>query len=157
AERNLENARQAAVAATADAYITAISLAQQIPTSSSRQWEAKQLINQWSQQILSIAMDEVNRDIPRAIEIARKIPENSIAYNSAQNQIRIWQGWLSPVPYLDYQYSTPQYQTPVEEQSQPSTENQAFPDFPPQSENPTPLTDERGKPLVSEPKFPNSN
>ncbi|MDJ0556261.1 MAG: serine protease [Microcoleaceae cyanobacterium MO_207.B10] len=96
AERNLENARQAAVAATPDAYAKAISLAQQIPTSSSRQWEATQLINQWSKQILSIAMEEVNRDVSGAIEIARKIPENSIAYNQAQGQIRIWQSWLSP-------------------------------------------------------------
>ncbi|MGB3510621.1 MAG: hypothetical protein WBA93_15590 [Microcoleaceae cyanobacterium] len=157
-ERSLENARQAAVAATADAYIKAITLAEQVPTSSSRRWEASELINQWSQQILLIAMDEVNRDLPRAIEIARKIPENSIAYNSAQRQISIWQGWLNPSPSLEYQSPTPQYRAPLQDESVPPTENQSSFDFPsPQPENETTLTDERGKPLVSEPKFPDSN
>ena len=159
AERSLENAQQAAVAATADAYAQAITLAEQVPNSSSRRWEASQLINQWSQQILSIAMDEVNRDLPRAIQIAQKIPENSIAYNSAQKQITIWQSWLNPAPSIEeYQDPTPQYQAPVDDESQLPTENPSSLDFQsPQSENQTPLTDERGKPLVSQPKFPDSN
>ncbi len=139
AKRSLENARQAAAAATADAYATAITLAQQVPTSSSRQLEASQLINQWSQQILSIAMEVVNRDVPRAIEIARKIPASSVAYNLAQTQINIWQSWLNPTQSVDYQ-------TPPSDQSQQLTE-----------ENPTTLTDERGKPLISRPKFTNIN
>ena len=41
-ERNLKNARQAAATATVDGYITAITLAQQVPTSSSRQLEASE-------------------------------------------------------------------------------------------------------------------
>ncbi len=141
AKRSLENARQAALAATADAYATAITLAQQVPTSSSRQLEASQLINQWSQQILSIAMDVVNRDVPRAISIARKIPRNSLAYNSAQSQISLWQSWLTPTPSVDYQ-------------TLPSDQSQEL-----REENSTNrnLTDERGKPLVSRPKFINNN
>ncbi|OZH51703.1 hypothetical protein AFK68_29205 [Hydrocoleum sp. CS-953] len=139
AKRNLENARQAAVAATADAYATAITLAQQVPTSSSRQLEASQLINQWSQQILSIAMDVVNRDVAQAISIARKIPRNSLAYNSAQSQISIWQNWLTPNQPLDYQ-------------TLPSDQSQQL-----REKNSSNLTDERGKPLVSTPKFINNN
>ncbi|MGD1714527.1 hypothetical protein [Dapis sp. BLCC M172] len=139
AKINLENARQAAVAATADAYATAITLAQQVPTSSSRQLEASQLINQWSQQILSIAMDVVNRDVAQAISIARKIPRNSLAYNSAQSQISIWQNWLTPNQPLDYQ-------------TLPSDQSQQL-----REKNSSNLTDERGKPLVSTPKFINNN
>jgi len=116
AKTSLDNARQAAVAATADAYATAITLAQQVPNSSSRQVEASQLINQWSQQILSIAMDVVNQDVPRAISIARKIPRNSLAYNSAQSQISIWQSWLTPTQSVDYQ--TLPDQSPPSDQSQ---------------------------------------
>ncbi|MGD1804326.1 hypothetical protein ACP6PL_02635 [Dapis sp. BLCC M126] len=139
AKRSLENARQAALAATADGYATAITLAQQVPTSSSRQLEASQLINQWSQQILSIAMDVVNRDVPQAILIARKIPRNSLAYNSAQSQISIWQTWLTPGQSLDYQ-------------TLPSDQSQQL-----REENSTSLRDERGKPLVRKPKFINNN
>ncbi|MGK7918930.1 MAG: hypothetical protein AB4080_02825 [Trichodesmium sp.] len=140
ANRSLENARQAAASGTAEGYAQGISLAQQVPNSSSRQLEASQLINQWSQQILLIAMDEVNRDVPRAIEIARKIPANSIAYNSAQSQINTWQSWLNRTQPVDYQTS------PSSNQSQGLSE-----------EYPTSLTDDRGKPLISRPKFTNTN
>ncbi|MEM1394957.1 MAG: hypothetical protein AAGG00_17035 [Cyanobacteria bacterium P01_H01_bin.150] len=139
AKRNLENARQVASGATPDAYVTAISLAQQVPSSSSRQLEASQLINQWSQQILSIAMDVVNRDVPQAISIARKIPRNSLAYNSAQSQISIWQSWLTPNQSVDYQ-------------TVPSNQSQQL-----REQNSTNLRDERGKPLVPTPKFINNN
>ncbi|NEQ38843.1 MAG: hypothetical protein F6K40_22250 [Okeania sp. SIO3I5] len=139
AKRSLENARQVAAGATADAYVTAISLAQQVPSYSSRQVEASQLINQWSQQILFIAMEVVNRDVPQAISIARKIPRNSLAYNSAQSQISIWQSWLTPTQ-------------PIEDRSLPSNQSQQL-----REENSTNLTDERGKPLVSKPKFTDNN
>ncbi|NEP45480.1 MAG: hypothetical protein F6K35_42200, partial [Okeania sp. SIO2H7] len=149
AKESLENARQAAAVGTVDGYAQAISLAQKVPTYSSRQLEASQLINQWGQQILSIAMDEVNQNVPLAIEIARKIPVNSVAYNSAQSQIRIWQTWLNP---------TPEYQTPTPE----AVEYQTIPIPPDQSqqlreENQKTITDERGKPLISAPKFMNNN
>ncbi|MDJ0517283.1 MAG: hypothetical protein QNJ74_13885 [Trichodesmium sp. MO_231.B1] len=150
AKRSLENARQAAVAATADAYAKAITLAQQVPTSSSRQLEASQLINQWSQQILSIAMDVVNRDVARAISIARKIPRNSLAYNSAQSQISLWQSWLTPTPSVDYQTVPPDQSQQLREEN--SIQSQQL-----REENSTNLTDERGKPLVSTPKFINNN
>ncbi|MCL2934078.1 MAG: hypothetical protein MGG11_18100 [Trichodesmium sp. MAG_R03] len=113
---NLKNARQVAAAATADAYVRAISLAKQVPTSSYRQSEASQLINQWSQQIFLIAMEVVKQDVPRAISIARKIPANTLAYNSAQSQISIWQSWLNSTQSVDYQtIPSEQYQELREE------------------------------------------
>ncbi|MDE5090324.1 MAG: hypothetical protein O4750_00610 [Trichodesmium sp. St18_bin3_1_1] len=135
----LENARQAAQTATTDAYVTAIGLAQQVPTSSSRQLEASQLINQWSQQILLIAMEVVKQDVPRAISIARKIPTSTLAYNSAQSQISIWQSWLN-------------LSEPVEDRTLPSDPYQES-----REEKSRILTDERGKPLVSTPKFTDNN
>ncbi|NEQ76650.1 MAG: hypothetical protein F6K23_28620 [Okeania sp. SIO2C9] len=158
AEESLENARQAAALGTADGYAQAINLAQKVPTYSSRQFEASQLINQWGQQILSIAMDEVNRNVPLAIEIASKIPVNSVAYNSAQSQIRIWQTWLTPTPSVEDRTPTPEYQTPTPE----AVEYQTIPIPPDQSqqlreENQKTITDERGKPLISAPKFINNN
>ncbi|MDE5105491.1 MAG: hypothetical protein O4807_21870, partial [Trichodesmium sp. St19_bin2] len=135
----LENARQAAQTATTDAYVTAIGLAQQVPTSSSRQLEASQLINQWSQQILLIAMEVVKQDVPRAISIARKIPTSTLAYNSAQSQISIWQSWLN-------------LSEPVEDRTLPSDPYQES-----RAEKSRILTDERGKPLVSTPKFTDNN
>ena len=110
-----------------------------MPSYSSRQSEASQLINQWSQQILLLAMEVVNRDVPQAISIARKIPRNSLAYNSAQSQISIWQSWLNPT------------QT-IEDRTLPSNQSQQL-----REENLINLTDERGKPLVSTPKFTQSN
>ncbi|NES74059.1 MAG: hypothetical protein F6K24_57180, partial [Okeania sp. SIO2D1] len=158
AEESLENARQAAALGTADGYAQAINLAQKVPTYSSRQFEASQLINQWGQQILSIAMDEVNRNVPLAIEIASKIPVNSVAYNSAQSQIRIWQTWLTPTPSVEDRTPTPEYQTPTPE----AVEYQTIPIPPDQSqqlreENQKTITDERGKPLISAPKFIKNN
>ncbi len=152
AKINLDNARQAAAAATADAYATAINLAQQVPNSSSRQLEASQLINQWSQQILSIAMDVVNRDVPQAISIARKIPRNSIAYNSAQNQITIWQSWLTPTPTQSVEYQTLPSDQSQQLREENSTQSQRL-----RGENATNLTDERGKSLIPKPKFINNN
>lgn len=135
----LENARQVAAAATTDAYVTAISLAQQVPTSSTSQSEASKLINQWSQKILSIAMEVVKQDIPQAISIARRIPKYTIAYSSAQSKISIWQSWLNHTQPLDYQIL-------------PSDKSQGL-----GGENPSIFTDERGKPLVSTPKFTDNN
>ncbi|NER02360.1 MAG: hypothetical protein F6K17_06800 [Okeania sp. SIO3C4] len=146
-EETLNNARKAAALGTADGYAQAISIAQKVPTYSSRQSEASQLINQWGQQILSIAMDEVNRNVPLAIEIASKIPVSSIAYNSAQNQIRTWQTWVNTTPTPEYQAPTPEYQTPTPE----AVEYQTIPIPPDQSqqlreENQRTIKDERGNP-----------
>ena len=136
---NLKNARQVAAAATANAYVTAISLAQQVPTSSSRKSEASQLINQWSQQLFLIAMEVVKQDVPRAISIASKIPPSTLAYNSAQSQISIWQSWLNSTQSVDYQ-------------TLPSEQDQEL-----RKENLTNFIDERGKPLVTTPKFTDNN
>lgn len=136
---NLKNARQVGAAGTVEAYVTAISLAQQVPTSSDRKSEASQLINQWSQQIFLIAMEVVKQDVPRAISIASKIPANTLAYDSAQSQISIWQSWLNSTQSVDYQ-------------TLPSEQDQELGE-----KNLRNFIDERGKPLVTTPKFTDNN
>ena len=98
-------------------------------------------------------MDEVNRDVPRAIEIARKIPRSSIAYDSARNQISIWQSWLNQNPYLDNRISPLGTSDQLTEENQSYFDNYNSPSS--QPGNQTNLKDKRGKPLVSRPKFTN--
>ena len=84
-------------------------------------------------------MEVVKQDVPQAISIARKIPANALAYNSAQSQISIWQSWLNSTQSVDYQ-------------TLPSEPYQEL-----REENSTNFTDDRGKPLVSTPKFTDNN
>ena len=96
ARNNWTRARQIAVQGTPDALVEAISLADRVPTTSPLRSDVNDAINQWSNQMLSVALDVGESDIPRGIEIARQIPRGTDAYNAAQQQIGVWQKFLNP-------------------------------------------------------------
>jgi len=117
AERTLENARIAARGGTPDAYITAIMLANQVPTYNPNRSSADLVISEWSQQILMLAMEAASRDLQRAIEIANRVPYGTSAYTAAQAQIQTWRSLLAPPP---------SYGQPVEDYRQPTREEPSF-------------------------------
>lgn len=74
----------------------AILLASQIPAESPEYAEALEQIEQWSEKILQVATDRLNRDgnLEEAVQIAEAIPESSPVYQKAQDQIATWkQDW----------------------------------------------------------------
>ncbi len=95
-EQGLQSARQVAQAGTADALETAISLASQVPDSSSLRSQASQAIEEWSQRILAIGMEESSSDLSGAIAILKKIPAGTRSFDEARSQIRVWQQSLNP-------------------------------------------------------------
>jgi hypothetical protein len=95
-EQGLQNARQMAQSGTADALETAISLARQVPDSSSLRSQASQAIEEWSQRILAIGVEESSSDLAGAIAILKKIPAGTRSFDEARSQIQVWQQSLNP-------------------------------------------------------------
>ncbi|MDQ2096162.1 MAG: hypothetical protein QQW96_00730 [Tychonema bourrellyi B0820] len=94
-EQGLQSARQVAQAGTVDALETAISLANQVPDSSSLRSQASQAIEEWSQRILAIGMEESSSDLAGAIAILKKIPAGTRSFQEARSQIQVWQQSLN--------------------------------------------------------------
>ncbi|MFM9264334.1 hypothetical protein [Tychonema sp. BBK16] len=111
-EQGLQSARLAAQSGTADALETAISLARQVPDSSSLRSQASQAIEEWSQRILAIGMEESSSDLTGAIAILKKIPAGTRSFDEARSQIQVWQQSLnSPAD---------ESQPPIPPESEPS-------------------------------------
>ncbi|WP_445635914.1 Chromosome segregation ATPase [Nostoc sp. DSM 114161] len=89
-------AQETAAAATPEALVEAIRLADRVSNNSILRMDANLAIDQWSQQLLDIARTQGQSDISRGIQIAKSIPRGSAAYNAAQDQIRTWQEFLNP-------------------------------------------------------------
>lgn len=113
AQQSLENAGQVALSGTPDALETAIALAGRIPSGSSLRWQAETAINDWSQRILAIGLDQAQSDVPGAIATLSKIPPQAKAYEEARSQIRAWQRSLAPAPA-----SSQPSEEPVEKENQ---------------------------------------
>ncbi|MGB3533368.1 MAG: hypothetical protein WBA13_07610 [Microcoleaceae cyanobacterium] len=105
--QNLKDAEAFASGGTADSFSTAISLASRVSSSSSWRWQADQLVNEWSQQLLAIANDHSTVDLAKAIEMLQNIPYGTSVYDTAQSQIQTWQSWLTPAPSVEY--NSPSY------------------------------------------------
>ncbi len=119
ADRTIENARLAARSGTPDAYITAIMLADRVPTYNRNRQKADLVISEWSQQILLLAMDAANRDLRRAIAIANQVPSGTSGYNGAQAQIKVWESMLARSRSVEYRQ-------PVEEEPRQRREEPSF-------------------------------
>lgn len=98
ARENWARAQQVAGAGTPEALSQAIAIANRVPRSSTLRMDVNFAVNQWSQQLLTIANSQSNSNLARAIETARLIPRGSSAYNTAQQQIKNWQQLLNPEP-----------------------------------------------------------
>jgi hypothetical protein len=94
AEQALQQARTAAEPGTPDALSSAIGLAQTVPSASPLQVEATMAISQWSEQMLQLAREQANVDLPGALAVAEKVPPGSSAYLEAQQQITQWRRLL---------------------------------------------------------------
>jgi hypothetical protein len=99
AQKDFQEAVLIAEARTPDALIAAINVLRKIPSSSDVGIQSTQALNRWSYQLLTIAKDLANKaSIQEAIELAKMIPDESNAYESARAQIRVWQQSLEPAP-----------------------------------------------------------
>lgn len=94
----LQQAYQTSNAGTAEAFQEAIRVARQVPSSASVRSEARDAINRWSYQLLSMANDRSVYSLREAIAIAQMIPSGTDAHQSAQAQIQSWQQRLEPPP-----------------------------------------------------------
>ncbi len=91
-ETLLEQALELREADTPASLADAIQLTRRVPRSSSSWFEANQLGNEWSQDLLRTARQTVSQDLDRAIAIAQLIPADTDAYETAQESIASWQG-----------------------------------------------------------------
>lgn len=78
--------------------VSAIRLADRVPSQSGLRSDADYLIRQWSRTILDMAQAQVGTDIEGAIAIAEQVPVGTVLYDEAQRQIRVWREWLQSVP-----------------------------------------------------------
>ncbi|NJK37759.1 MAG: hypothetical protein HC920_08350 [Oscillatoriales cyanobacterium SM2_3_0] len=115
--QNIQNAEQTASNGTADSLATAIQLASRVSLSSSWRSQADQLIDEWSQELLQIGLDQSTYNVEGAIVTLRRIPYGSSAYYAAQEQIRDWEAWLAP-PAVEY---PPEPQSPQSTPTQPES------------------------------------
>lgn len=106
-EQGLQSARQAAQGGTADSLQAAITLALQVPDSSSLRWQASEAIEEWSQRILAMGVEQSSSDLAGAIATLKKIPSGSRAFEQAQSQIKIWEESLNP-PAAESQSPAPE-------------------------------------------------
>lgn len=95
-EQGLQSARQVAEAGTAEALEMAISLARQVPDGSSLRSQATEAIEEWSQRILAIGMEQSSSDLAGAIAILKKIPAGTRSFQEARSQIQAWEQSLNP-------------------------------------------------------------
>ncbi|MGK7956587.1 MAG: chromosome segregation ATPase [Crocosphaera sp.] len=97
ANRDLQEAYLIAQPQTPQSLISALAVVRDIPSSTDAGSQAKQAMDRWGFQLLSMAQKLANRSLlPEAIRLARMIPGDSAAYNSAQAQIRVWNNLLEP-------------------------------------------------------------
>lgn len=97
AQRNLQEAYLIAQPQTSQALISAIAVVRQIPSSTDAGRQAKQALDRWGFQLLSMAQKLANRSLlPEAVKLAKMVPRDSAAHSSAQAQITMWNKLLEP-------------------------------------------------------------
>ncbi len=119
AQQNWQNARQIALQGTPEALREAIRVGNLVPLDSPLRSSVNDAVNQWSHQMLSIAQNRGQYDVPGAIAIAKQIPVGTDAYSAAQEQIGIWQKTL---PGGTNRYNAP----PARTERQPQSPKQSF-------------------------------
>ena len=96
AREDWQLARRLALPGTPDALKEAIDQADRVPTNSPLRIGVNTAIAQWSNQLLGMAQDRAEYDVPGGIAIAKLIPSDTEAYRAAQKQIELWQNFLNP-------------------------------------------------------------
>lgn len=99
AQKDYQEAIIVAEARTPEALVAALNILRRIPSSTDVGGESAQALNRWSYQLLSMAENLANSaSIEEAIRLARRIPSESSAYESARAQIQTWRQMLNPAP-----------------------------------------------------------
>ncbi|MGJ3253335.1 MAG: chromosome segregation ATPase [Elainellaceae cyanobacterium] len=99
-DAQLQRAYEAATIPTPASLVSAIRLADQVPSDSPSRAEANRMINFWSQNILDAARSMASQDLEQAIAVAEMVPTRTDAYAAAQLQIESWSGQLNPNPVI---------------------------------------------------------
>ncbi|MBE9077751.1 chromosome segregation ATPase [Romeria aff. gracilis LEGE 07310] len=97
-QARLREALSVAEGGSTEALISAIGLAQQVPSGSPNSSSATTQIGRWSWELLSRAEAVSNRDLEEAIDIAERIPAQAEAFNAARLRLRDWRAQLEPAP-----------------------------------------------------------
>lgn len=97
AETNLQQARGLSTSASnsPDSLSAAIRTADRVPAQAPQRTQADEAIEQWSTQLLQIALERSGYDLVGAIEVAEQVPPGTLAYEDAQAYIRNWRSQLS--------------------------------------------------------------
>lgn len=97
ARQSIQEASEIAEAETISAFTQAIETLQSAQNSDNYRFQAERLINQWSEEIYAIALQEAeDENWQAAIRIAQQIPSQSQVYQEIQGQIQQWQQELRP-------------------------------------------------------------
>lgn len=113
-QKTLQRANALAEARTPESLSNAIRLILQIPLSTEAGSQRIQSINTWSYQLLSLAQEKASEaSLSEAIRLARVIPKESAAYNTARDLIKDWKQALTPVPTsVPVTPNTPELESP---------------------------------------------
>ena len=97
ARGDLEKAYLVAQAKTPESLVSAMSILRRIPNSADIKEQGRLALNRWSYQLLTMAGERANNGFMfEAIRLAKLVPSNSAAYDSAQAQINLWQQSVAP-------------------------------------------------------------
>lgn len=99
AQTSLQEAYRLASSNLPDDLASAIRTADRVSSASNRRSEATEMMNRWSQQLLTAAQAQADyNQLANAIAIAQKVPPRTEAYAQAQLQIAEWKRRLTPAP-----------------------------------------------------------
>lgn len=85
----LQEARNLANSGSPTSLAKAIEMVSQV-SASAMQGEVSNAINEWSQQLLTVAKSQADYDVPGAIALAQKIPSRASSYSEAQQLVKTW-------------------------------------------------------------------
>ena len=122
----LRDANSRARSGNANDLAGAITIANQVASSSAQYQNAIQQINRWSWDLLSLAESESRNSLNRAIDLARQIPPEAEAHPTAQNRIQAWQTELQAI---EQQTEAPEIVSPQEfSDTIPAVDTEEFPE-----------------------------
>ena len=101
AQKNWQVAQQTAASNTVDGLTRALAIGQRIKGGTAVYSAARQAMDQWSRQVVTLARQRGAFDPPTAIAWLQRIPEGTSGYALAQQQIRQWRSQPSPKPQPD--------------------------------------------------------
>lgn len=96
AENSLQQARGLSSSAVnnPESLSAAIRTADRVPAQAPQRTQADEAIEQWSDQLLQLALERSGYDLVGAIEVAEQVPPGTLAYEDAQAYIRTWRSQL---------------------------------------------------------------